>query len=228
LHVLYDRHQTEHLKHTLASGEQQPFAKVEQLKDDLKRVAAKLDQCRATGMDQNRDIERYYDDFYAQSFQWLISNQPDVRALVADVTDTLRVLRCADALRQRGTLLKTSGGYEVFIDQNSGNAIYALRSAEDELYLLELADPISAGEANIASSELDCDGNLRISFQRGQFARPEATRRAASASALVANDIQLDVIDSFCRSEAGADPSAREMQLLLEETDDNLDFVGLV
>jgi hypothetical protein len=48
----------------------------------------------------------------------------------------------------------------------------------------------------------------------------------------VANDIQLDVIDSFRRSEAGADPSARlkaeEMQMLLEETDDNLDFVGLV
>jgi hypothetical protein len=31
-----------------------------------------------------------------------------------DVVDTLRALRCVDALCQRGTVQKTSGGYQVF------------------------------------------------------------------------------------------------------------------
>nr|HMQ55471.1 cyclic nucleotide-binding domain-containing protein [Anaerolineae bacterium] len=87
--------------------------------------------------------------------------------------------------------------------------------------------------ANIASSELGLNGNLRISFHRGQFARSDATWRAAYASALMVNDIQSDVIDSFCRSEAGAftpatPKSASDMQILLEETHDNFEFAGLV
>ncbi|MEM7018879.1 MAG: ATP-binding protein, partial [Pseudomonadota bacterium] len=36
-----------------------------------------------------------------------------VQTMVQDVVDTLRALRVADALRQRGTTLKTSGGYEI-------------------------------------------------------------------------------------------------------------------
>jgi len=59
----------------------------------------------------------YYADFERESFRWLISDRAEVRELVQDAVDTLRALRCADALRQRGTVQKTSGGYEVFVNQ---------------------------------------------------------------------------------------------------------------
>lgn len=235
LQVLYYRQQIEQIKHKLKRARQQGDAplNIKLLTDELNQVEAALNQHLVTGSAHNKDIDRYYSDLNGQSFQWLVSSNPDVQAMVDDVIDTLRVLRCADALRQRGTVLKTSGGYEVFIDRNSARAIYALRYAEDELYMLELEDPISAGEANIASSELDPNGNLRISFHRGQFAHSDATWRAAHASALMVNDIQSDVIDSFCRSEAGAftpatPKSASDMQILLEETHDNFEFTGLV
>ncbi len=199
---------------------------------EFARAKIGLAKLRAAGADKNAQIGRYYTDLQADSFQWLESPHPDGQALLADIIDTLRVLRCADALRQRGEVLKTSGSYEVFIDRTSGNAIYALRYGSDQLYLLELDDPISAGEANIASSELDREGNLRISFQRGQFDKPEATQRAAYASALMVNDVQLDVIDSFRRLAAPAESAPRtqikDIQILLEETDDNLNFIDLI
>jgi hypothetical protein len=37
-----------------------------------------------------------------------------------------------------------------------------------------------AGEANVASSSLDDDGNLRISVHRGAFTHPEVAQRAAA------------------------------------------------
>jgi hypothetical protein len=227
LRLLYHQQQFEELKNKLNQERDR-----ERLTVQLAQTQATLAELQARGNNQNTEIGRYYHDFYAQSFQWLTASQPEVQKLVADVIDTLRVLRCADALRQRGTVLKTSGNYEVFIDQNSGHAIFALRYNPDELYLLEIEDPISAGEANIASSELDQTGNLRISFQRGQFATPAATQRAAYASAFMVNDIQLDVIDSFYgaanRAEKAPLKLAEAMQVFLEETDDNLDFVGAV
>jgi hypothetical protein len=172
-----------------------------------------------------------YTNLDSEPFQWLVAPQPQVRELVDDVIDTLRVLRCADALRQRGTVLKTSGSYEIFVDQDSGQAIYALRHGETELYLLELPDVFGAGEANIASSELDRNGDLRISFHRGAFATPERTAWAAQAAALMVNDIQKDVIESFHRA-ASPEPTPLKMpeamQLLLEEVDDNFKFSDLV
>ena len=63
----------------------------------------------------------------AGDFAWLEATDGPGKALADDVVDTLRALRCADALRQRGTELKTSGGYEVFVDAGSGNAVFALR-----------------------------------------------------------------------------------------------------
>jgi hypothetical protein len=172
-----------------------------------------------------------YGNIQAQPFQWLVSPQPQVRELVNDIVDTLRVLRCADALRQRGTVLKTSGSYEIFVDQGSGKAIFALRNGQTELYLLEMADAFAAGEANIASSELDQEGNLRISFYRGAFANLEKTHWAVHSAALMVNDIQSDVIESFQRRAIPASPllkSAEEMQILLEGVDDNLEFSRLV
>ena len=80
-------------------------------------------------------VGRHYRDFECDSFRWLVSGGAEVRALVDDVVDTLRALRVADALRQRGTVQKTSGGYEVFISQQTGGAVYALRLGNDQLYL---------------------------------------------------------------------------------------------
>jgi CRP-like cAMP-binding protein len=179
-------------------------------------------------------LRRYYADFRRDSFRWLVAPQEAARELASDVVDTLRALRCADALRQRGTVLKTSGGYEVFVDQSAANALFALRLGEDELFLLELSDRLAAGEANIASSELDRDGNLRISFHRGAFPDQETTRQAAYNAALIVNDIQADAIESFRRpagpvSDAiGRLKTAEEMEILLEGVADNPEFATLV
>lgn len=79
------------------------------------------------------------------AFAWLEAASGPVRDFVDDVIDTLRALRCADALRQRGTVLKTSGNDEVFVDERTANAVYALRPDEEHVYLLEIPDAISAG-----------------------------------------------------------------------------------
>ena len=180
------------------------------------------------------NLRRFYADFEGESFRWLISEQAEVRELIADVVDTLRALRCADALRQRGTVQKTSGGYEIFVNQQTGNAIYALRQGDDKLYLLEMAEPFSAGEANIASCELGRDGNLRITFHRGAFTDEAALRRAAYYAAHTIHDIQADVIGSFYGAyvpgtdKAGVLKTADDIRILLEQVDDNPAFVGLV
>lgn len=174
-------------------------------------------------------VERFYERFEEDAFAWLISPHPDVQMLRDDVIDTLRALRCADALRQRGTVLKTSGNYEVFVDQMSANAIYALRNGDEQLYLLELSNPIACGEANLASSELGIDGNLRVSFHRGAFMSDATTRRAALCAAVVIDDIQSDVVESFAR--ASHDQRVKphdDIKVLLEGVDDNLNFAELV
>jgi hypothetical protein len=179
------------------------------------------------------NLRRFYADFEGESFRWLISEQAEMRELIADVADTLRALRCADALRQRGTVQKTSGGYEIFVNQQTGNAIYALRQGDDKLYLLEMPDPFSAGEANIASSELGRDGNLRITFHRGAFADEAALHRAAYYAAHTVYDIQADVIGSFYQAAtpgsgmAGVLKTAADIRILLERVDDNPAFVEL-
>lgn len=170
-----------------------------------------------------------YEDFETEGFSWLVSEDEYVKPLVDDVIDTLRALRSADALRQRGTVLKTSGNYEVFVDQRSANAIYALRLDEGHLYLLEVPDRISAGEANIASSEMDADGNLRISFHRGRFTDHETVLYAADCAALIVNDIQADAIESFQRppGDDGVRQSS-DVEILLESAEDNPAFADLV
>jgi hypothetical protein len=172
-----------------------------------------------------------YEDFEREGFSWLESDQMPGMELVEDVVDTLRALRSADALRQRGTVLKTSGNYEVFVDQRSANAIYALRFDDEHLYLLEIPDAISAGEANIASSEVDKDGNLRVSFFRGSFSDHETVLYAARSAAYVVNDIQADTIESFQRPESDVDDDLRrssDIEILIEAIDDNPAFADLV
>jgi len=181
-------------------------------------------------------VSRHYLDFERDSFSWLVSEAAEVRALVDDVVDTLRALRCADALRQRGTVQKTSGGYEVFISQQTGNAVYALRHGDDQLFLLETGDPLSAGEANFAGSELGRDGNLRLTFHRGAFASEVALGQAVASTAAVIQDIRADVVQSFRRPDGKAVAglktaglkAAGAIETLLESTDDYPGFVDAV
>ncbi len=179
-------------------------------------------------------LRHYYRDFASEGFRWLVDERPAVRQLVDDVIDTLRALRCADALRQRGTTLKTSGSYEIFVDRKTGNAIFALRQGDNKLILVEIPDPVSAGEANLASCELTSEGDLRVSFHRGSFQDLAAVQNAASNAAMVLVDIHKDVIESFKRLPPAFGhqkewrKDAGEMQILLENVGDNPEFASLV
>jgi hypothetical protein len=96
--------------------------------------------------------------------------------------------------------------------------------------LLELpGGGIGAGEANLVSSELGHDGNLRISFQCGAFSNAAAFNRAVGDAVLVVNDIQSDVISSFDRGLTSTEvKQSRDMRIHLESTDDNPAFVESV
>ncbi len=162
-----------------------------------------------------------YPESWESSFAWLVSAHRQTRQLVDDVIDTLRALRCADALRQRGEVQKTSGSYEVFVDFQTGHAAYAMRYGSNKLYLVEFPERMSAGEANIASSELEASGSLRIAFHTGAFANAAALKEAVASAALVVSDIYADVVGSFVHREDD-DPSTRT--ILLEAPDDHPAF----
>ncbi len=175
-------------------------------------------------------LKNYYLDFERDAFDWLTDETVEARKLVSDVTDTLRALRCADAFRQRGTVEKTSGGYEIYASQKTGDCVIALRLGDNRLYLMELPNnPDGAGESNIASSEFNPECNLRISFHRGSFDNPEAQNRSAFSTAYVIHDFLRDTVDSFWRARPihGVKLST-EIQILLESTDDDPHFSEMV
>jgi hypothetical protein len=171
-------------------------------------------------------LARHYDDFENTGFAWLEVVAPQAQEFVADVVDTIRCLRCADALRQRGTHLRTSGNYQIFIDQTTANAVYALNDMQGRTYLLEGDNPINAGEANLEVSEVTHEGDLRFAFFRGSFGSDEAVRRAAHNASVIVDDIQADVIESFVGGTGGVD--GRPTCVLLEHTEDNSEFAPLV
>ncbi len=177
-------------------------------------------------------LSQYYNDFQSEGFDWLVDPSPELRSLVCDVTDTIRALRCADALRQRGTVQKTSGGYEVFVSPQTGNALFALRLGSGRLYLMEMPNAQnSVGEANLASSEFSADGNLRLSFHRGAYDNDEALHRSVHYTAFTVNDFLYDVVDSFWRNNSPSDGSIKtsgDIRVLLESTDDNPRFTELL
>ncbi len=228
LKVLHHLQQIQHAQVRLAALPADD-ARMAEFKTAVSQAMAEFEAHRQREPNQDNPYPaNYYQDPQQEAYRWLISAHPLLKELVTDVTDTLRALRCADALRQRGAALKTSGGYEIFVNQHTGNAIFALRHGDEQLFLYESTDLISAGEANIAGSELDPAGDLRISFVRGAFSSAEVTRYAVQCAAIVVNDIQNDVIGSFQRADepeapAGLKP-ATGMRILLEETDENLDF----
>lgn len=175
-------------------------------------------------------IKMFYNNFECEAFDWLTDEAPEARELVNAVTDTLRALRCADAFRQRGTVEKTSGGYEIYASQKTGDCVIALRLGDNRLYLMELPNnPDGAGESNIASSEFNPECNLRISFHRGTFDNQDAQNRSAFSTAYVIHDFLRDTVESFWRARPihGVKLST-EIQILLESTDDDPHFAELV
>src|SRR5512133_3335307 len=141
---------------------------------------------------------RWYGNPALEAYAWLDSPHPAHRALAEDAVDAVRLVRAADALRQRGTTLRTAAGYEVFIDAETGQAVFSLRTADGErLFLLRVDNPLSAGEANIRKAEVTPKGNLRISFHRGRFSSATAAAAARDATTRVVADIGADVLGAF-------------------------------
>ena len=141
---------------------------------------------------------RWYADPARDAFAWLDSAAPAHGALAIDAVDAVRLVRVADALRQRGSTLRTAAGYEIFIDVETGQAVFGLRaSAGDRLFLLRVDNPLSAGEANVRRAVVTRSGDLRISFHRGRFSSPAAAKAAANATARVVADIAADVLGAF-------------------------------
>lgn len=211
---------------------------LEQLTSALQGVRSQRELFLASAQTPNRVNEnalRFYNDVEAEAFRWFESDQELVRLLFRDAVDVVRALRVADALRQRGTVLRTSGGYRISVDQNTARSIYTLQKASGETFLVEGSDAISAGEANIASSELSPTGDLWVSFQRGSFADRETARRASQNVALIVDDIQRDIIDTFSRSTSEHPTtgsfhlkSSHDIRIFIENTDDNLAFADMV
>jgi hypothetical protein len=180
---------------------------------------------------------RFHENLDHDGYLWLVSDDPEVRELAADVVDTLRSLRCADALRQRGTVLRTSAGYQVFIDRMTGNAVYAMEHPDGRWFLVEVDNVLSAAEANLAASEFTAEGDVKFTFHRGAFPDAETTQRAAFNLAVLLNDVQEDVIQSFHRSPISSaaeidaptfTKSSDEIELLLESSEENMDFAGRI
>ena len=141
---------------------------------------------------------RWYPDPAGDAFAWVDSPDPAHRALTTDAVDAVRLVRVADALRQRGSALRTAAGYEIFIDVETGQAAFSLRtSAGDRLFLLRFDSPMSAGEANLRNAVVTSNGDLRISFHRGRFSSPAAAKVASEATARVVADISADVLGAF-------------------------------
>ncbi len=243
----------EHMKRIISTSTEQLYLeqKIEKLEQEIasetlkekKRAKKqeKAEEYRQALLDQPYrpsalPLNQLYQSFQEEAYSWLTAPSTAVRRLMVDVMDTLRCLRAADALRQRGTVLRTSAGYEIFVDQNTANAIYALRSkSDDELYLLEGKKPLNAGEANIASSEFDKHGNLRISMHRGNFKNRKIVKKAAYNVAFTIDDIQADTIESFLRNpDLDRDilplpgKPYEKIEILIEGVDDNPDFAEWV
>ena len=147
---------------------------------------------------------RHYPD-HGASFAWLTSEIPAHRALAVDVVDGLRLLRVADALRQRGTVLRTSAGYEMFLDTGTAEVVYAIHAAADAQTLhLRVDNPIAAGEAAIRRTAMTAEGHLRVWFHRGRFASDAVRDRAAGQAAGIVADVEADVLPTFASASRGA------------------------
>lgn len=169
----------------------------------------------------------------AQAYSWLAAPSGPRGDFADDVVDTVRVLRAADVLRQRGSSLRTSGGFEVFFDARTGRAVCTLRPADGRsAYVVTYDDLRGGGEANIRMAIVTRRGDLRVAFHRGSFLGDEAARRAAECVADAILDIWADIGPSFERVRArGLPPPVRkaaELMIHLERPSDEPGFADLV
>lgn len=173
------------------------------------------------------NLQRFYGDVGNEPFRWLTAPRREARELVEDVVDVLRVLRCADALRQRGSALRTSGSFQLFVDGDTGNAVCSVES-DEVMWFVELADEMASGEANLAACDLDADGNLWLSFHHGLFASPQATERAVTSAARIVEDVQADIVPSL-RGRWPERPRNRSGPLIcIEHAPDSPEFAGRI
>ena len=167
-----------------------------------------------------------YRDVDTDAFAWLVDPRPAARRFVTDVIDAIRVLRAADALRQRGTTQRTSAGYEVCVDQRSGRAVMAVRSADRRFGAwMWLDNRHSIAEGNLRIVDLTVEGSLRVAFHRGSFGGRRATERVVVSTAEMIADIEADVLGSFPRR-PGAPRSARLVEVV--QPPDDASFARLV
>lgn len=177
---------------------------------------------------------RWYSDARREAFAWLDSPEPAHRAFAEDAIDAARLVRAADALRQRGTTLRTTAGYEIFIDGDTGTAVFALRTTDgDRLLFLRVESPISAGEANLRGAWVTESGSLRIALHRGRFNSPSAGAAACDATARVVADVADDVLGAFTMRVRASDlPEPRQgpaaMRVELERPRDDPSFADAV
>jgi hypothetical protein len=170
----------------------------------------------------------------SQSFAWLVAPGGPQAELADDVVDALRALRAADVLRQRGTVLRTSGGFEICMDAETARAVCTLRPATgDAAYVITYDDDRGAGEANIRVAFVTPQGHLRIAFHRGAFGSDDAAHRAATSVADVILDIQADVIPSFGGPSVGGGLQAPtraidDVQIQIERPQDRPGFADEV
>jgi hypothetical protein len=170
----------------------------------------------------------------ADTYAWLAAPDGPQAELADDAIDAMRVLRAADVLRQRGTVLRTSGGFEVCMDADTARAVCTLRPASgDAAYVITYDDSRGAGEANVREAVVTGRGHLRIAFHRGVFGNAEAMERAVASTSDVVVDIQSDVIPS-CSGHSiggGLTPPARHQDAIrieLERPDDGPPFADAV
>jgi hypothetical protein len=178
------------------------------------------------------NTDRYEDP--ARSFEWLAASSGPQAELADDVIDAVRALRAADVLRQRGTVLRTSGGFELCMDSRTAQAVCTLRpDTGDAVYVITYDDDRGAGEANIRVAFVTPQGHLRIAFHRGSFLNETAAHRAARSVADVVEDIVADVIPSFSGTTVGdgLEPPSRaieDVEIQLERPDDHPGFADAV
>ena len=168
-----------------------------------------------------------------RAYAWLLATSGPKADLADDLVDAVRALRAADVLRQRGTTLRTSGGFEVYFDARTGHAMCTVRPADGRAaYVITYDDHRGAGEANIAMAAVTPRGDLRVAFHRGAFLDRAGERRAAESVANAVGDIWSDVEPSFRGVVARGLPAPRrtadDMLIRLERPADEPGFADLV
>lgn len=230
LHFQYYTNQIKQAEKALAKAQQQSATNIAQLQQNLFAAQQKLEQAPVAEISPKKlqqRLARFYANFSQEAFAWLLTKNKPAQKFIANVIDTLRIIRCSDALRQRGTELKTSAQFQIFVNQFTAEAIYALTSKDDKMYFIELDDEIGSGESNVASSGFTKEGDLRFEFHRGFFHTKEATEKALKYATSLIAQLDYDIADTFIRDQNNNESFKflKRPKILLEQTDDNPEFV---